>query len=179
MTNLTRSTLIFSLMALGSLALPATASEVSLYCHVPTTVFHVTTSADGVVTSTVTHPYGIQFTPLYKGTVVASQAVQLNEKASVIQTFGPSQSFTWPLDKCRILRPLVFSCSQGQPVEINGQTVNPISLVTSLNTHELADYTYQTLNVNLTLRVGSRIYNLTSDYQASKNCSQTRSANAN
>lgn len=53
------------LITLVLMSFPATATEVNLYCHVPTTVFNVTSSAAGIVTSSVTHPYGIQFTPLY------------------------------------------------------------------------------------------------------------------
>lgn len=161
--------ILLGALALLSFSSVAAPQKIKLYCRVPTTVFSIDTLADQTVQSTVSHPYGIRFTPHFKGTVVAEQAVELAEKAQVLSGFGSSQSFIWPAESCRSKGPLVFTCSQGRPVMIAGQEVHPISVVTTLSHHELADFSYDVLNVNLTFRIGAEIFNLTSDFQLS-NC---------
>lgn len=145
-------------------------AKVLFHCSTPTTVVSVSIQDSSLITR-FTHPYGVEFTPFFKGAVSSFQIKDLIDAQQLHQTLGNVQEIQWPLDQCTINPPFLVSCRQGSVAYPPSDfPMRPLSIETSLNRVSTAQNQYEVFNIRLALLEGPNLRYLTSDYSLSLHC---------
>jgi hypothetical protein len=97
----------------------------------PTTTHVVRTESD-LVNVTVIHHNGTKYMPIHEGIVVPNDIAIIERKARVLSKLGTRMSFQWPTAHCSRTSAFLFKCSGGGPTEVNGVTLTPFAIFTSI-----------------------------------------------
>lgn len=158
------------------------APNIQFECSVPTTIFSAHTEGDKVILE-VNSPWGIQFTPMFRGSLAPTTLDKINVQRTLIERMGNKQTFTWPMSECIIRDGNIYNCSKGEHFEINGLKIRPISFSTYKYALSMAkgDFDIYTVEVVFVIDNASELtglppekiglnFSLSTDYSFARHC---------
>ena len=137
-------------------------------CSSPTTEFALGSIDQDTLLLQLTHIYGVQFTPIHKGTVVSYQINELKKQYENLKKLGAVLDTRWNKRFCKKIPQTALSCDRGEEITINGLKVKPVSISVTKITEEHAMGVFQKFNVNLSMLINGQLHNFTSDYELKK-----------
>lgn len=133
-------------------------AQVELKCmqKFPTTTFLAKTEGNEVVL-TVIHHNGTQYMPIHEGIIVPGDLNYMSEKAQLIMKMGDRQEFRFPLNKCKVYKNNIFSCSSGNTKKFQDIEVTATSFNSSLMTAQFLDSTTEYVKLSLNFNISGYV----------------------
>lgn len=167
---------IFFVLSQALITRPALAgTPIRFTCSVPTTVFHVYTQDSNVITE-ISHPYGIKYTPLHRGTLPTVSLDKLNVQKNYVARLGNQQTFVWDLNKCTTRDSRIHTCTGGKSQTIDGLKIRPISFRTTLSNLSMTEGDYEIYAVEVVFliedvpEIANQMFSLSTDYSFARHC---------